>query len=78
MLRKHHKIDRKLIIPIIPNTSKTSRTSLGHGSMRLIRQRNNPNKETLIYIHLSNVTVIQAYITRVAKQHNELYISILL
>jgi len=39
--------------------SKTNRTSLGHGSMRLVHRRNNPNKETLIYIPLSHVTVIQ-------------------
>ena len=35
-------------------------------------------KETLISIPLSYVTVIRAYTTRVAKQHNKLYINILL
>jgi len=58
--------------------SKTNRTSLGHGSMRQVRRRNNTNKETLIYIPLSHVTEIWAYTTRVANQHKELYIRILL
>jgi len=58
--------------------SKTNRTSLGHGSMRLVRRKNNPKKKILIYIHLSYVTVIRAYPTRVAKQHNDLYIIVLL
>ena len=40
---------------------KTNSVSLGHGSMRLVRQRNNPNKKTLIYIPLSHVTVIRAH-----------------
>jgi len=46
--------------------------------MRLVHQRNNPNKKTLIYIPLSHVVVLRAYTTRVAKQHNELLISTLL
>ena len=54
--------------------SKTNRTYLGHGSTRLVRRRNNPNKETLIYIPLSHVTVIRAHTNRVTKQHNKLYI----
>jgi len=44
--------------------SKINRTILGHSSMRLVRQRNNPNEKTLIYIPLSHVTVIRAYTTR--------------
>jgi len=32
--------------------SKTMRTSLGHDSMGLVRQRNNPKKKTFIYINL--------------------------
>jgi len=43
------------------NTSKTNRTSLGHSSTRLVRQRNNPNTKTLIYILLLHVTVFRAY-----------------
>jgi len=35
--------------------------------MRLIHRRNNPNKETLIYIPLSHATEIQAYRIRVAN-----------
>ena len=35
---------------IKPNTNKTNHTSLGHGSMRLVHRKNNPNKKTLIYI----------------------------
>jgi len=58
--------------------NKTNRTSLGHSSMRLVRRSNNPNKETFIYIFLSHVTVIRVNTTQIAKQHNELYISILL
>jgi len=58
--------------------SKTMCTSLGHDSMGLVRQRNNLNKETFIYIPLSHVVVIQAHTTRVTKQHNNWYISILL
>ena len=46
--------------------------------MRLVCRRNNPNKETLICIPLSHVTVIRVYTTRVVKQHNKLLISILL
>ena len=53
----------KPIKPIKPITSKTDRTSLGHGSMRLVHRRNNPNKETLIDIPLSHVTVILAHTT---------------
>ena len=37
--------------------------SLSYGLMRLVPRGNNPNKETLIYIPLSHVTVIQAYTT---------------
>jgi len=58
--------------------SKTNRTYLGHGSTRLVRRRNNPNKKTLIYIPLSQVTIFRAHTTRVIIEHNELYISILL
>jgi len=57
---------------------KINRTSLGHSSTRLLRRRNNPDKKILIYKPLSHITVIQAYTTRVAKQHNELYLNILL
>ena len=46
--------------------------------MRLVHRRNNPNKETLIYIPLSHATVIQVYRIRVANHivtitriHNE-------
>jgi len=46
--------------------------------MKLVHRSNNPNKETLIYIRLSHVTVLRAYTTRVAKQHSELLISTLL
>ena len=46
--------------------------------MRPVHQKNNPNKETLIYIPSSHVTVIRVYTTRIAKQYNELLISILL
>jgi len=63
---------------IKPNTSKTNRTSLGQGSIRLVHRRNNPNKETFIYKPLSHVTVIRAHTTRLTKQHNKLYMSILL
>ena len=35
--------------------------------MRLVHRRNNPNKETLIYIPLSHATEIQAYRIRVAN-----------
>ena len=52
---------------IMVRASKTDRTSLGHGSMRLVHRRNNPNKETLIYIPLSHVIVIQAHTTQVTK-----------
>ena len=38
-----------------------------YDSMRLVHRRNNPNKETLIYIPLSHVTEIQAYRIRVAN-----------
>ena len=31
-----------------------------YGSMRLVHRRNNPNKETLIYIPLSHIAEIQA------------------
>ena len=34
-----------------------------YGSMRLVHRKNNPNKETLIYIPLSQVTVIQVHTT---------------
>jgi len=46
--------------------------------MRPVRRRNNPNKETLIYIPSSHVTVIRVYSTWITKQHNELVISTLL
>jgi len=36
--------------------------------MRLVRRKNNPNKETLMYIHLSHVTIIRVYTIRIAKQ----------
>ena len=45
--------------------------------MRLVHRRNNPKKETLIYIPLPLVVVIRVYTTRIAKQHIELLISIL-
>ena len=35
-----------------------------YGFMRLVHRRNNPNKETLIYIPLSHVTITQAHSTR--------------
>jgi len=60
------------------DTSKISRTSLIYNLMRLVHRRNNPNKETLIYIPLPHVAVIRVYITRIAKQHNKLLIGILL
>ena len=41
---------------------------LGHGHMRLVHRRSNPNKETLIYIPLSHATEIQAYRIRVANR----------
>ena len=46
--------------------------------MRPVRRRNNPNKETLIDIPLSHVTIIGVYATQIAKQHNELLLSTLL
>jgi len=46
--------------------------------MRPVRRRNNPNKETLIHIPLSHVTIVQVYTTQITKQHNELLISTLL
>jgi len=49
-LKKHHTTDGKLIKSIILNTSKISRTSSVYGFIRLVRQKNNPNKKTLIYI----------------------------
>ena len=36
---------------------------LSYGFMRLVPRGNNPNKETLIYIPLSHVTVIQVHTT---------------
>jgi len=66
------------IKPIIPNKSKTSHTGSIYSFIWLVHRRNNPNKKTLIYIHLSHVTVLRAYTTRVAKQHSELLISTLL
>ena len=36
--------------------SKIDCIRLGHGPMRLAHRRNNPNKETLIYILLSHAT----------------------
>jgi len=57
---------------------KTNHLSLDYGSMRLVRRRNNPNQETLIYIPLSHVTLIQAYQPELQNHTNELYISILL
>jgi len=63
---------------ITPNTGKTSCTSSDYGFMRPVRQRNNTNKEALIYIPLSCVTVIRVYTIRNAKQYNELLISTLL
>ena len=68
-LRKHHKTDRKLIKSIIPNTSKTCYTNSIYGFMRQVQLRNNPNKETLIYIPLSHVTVIRVDTTGVAKNY---------
>jgi len=32
-----------------------------YDSMRLVHRRNNPNKETLIYIPLSHIIVIQVH-----------------
>jgi len=46
--------------------------------MRPVRRRNSPNKETLIYIPISHVTVIRVYTTRIAKPHDELLINTLL
>ena len=46
--------------------------------MRLVPRKNNPNKETLIYIHLPHVVVIRMYTTCIAKQRNELLSGILL
>jgi len=66
-IKKYHKTDRKLIKIIIPNTSKSCHTSSSHGSMRLIRQRNNSDNETLIYIPLSHVTIAWVHTTRIAK-----------
>jgi len=37
--------------------------SLGYGLMRLVLRGSNPNKETLIYIPLPHVTVIQTHTT---------------
>ena len=37
-------------------TSKIDCIRLGYGPMRLVHRRNNPNKETLIYILLSHAT----------------------
>ena len=48
-------------------TSKSDCIRLSHGPMRLIHRRNNPNKETLIYIPLSHATETQAYRIRVAN-----------
>ena len=36
--------------------SKSDFIRLGHGDMSLVHRRNNPNKETLIYIPLSHAT----------------------
>ena len=47
--------------------SKSDCIRLGHGPMRLVHRRNNPNKETLIYIPLSHATETQAYRIRVAN-----------
>jgi len=38
-----------------------------YGFMRLLPRRNNPNKETLVYIPLSHVVVIRVCTTRIAK-----------
>ena len=54
-------------IQIKPIISKIDCISLSHGPMRLVPRRNNPNKETLIYIPLSHATEIQAYRIKVAK-----------
>jgi len=48
-------------------TSKSDCIRLSHGPMRLVHRRNNPNKETLIYIPLSHATGNQAYRIRVAN-----------
>jgi len=76
-LQKHHKIDKTPIKSITPNTSKTRCTSSDYDFKRQVSRRNNPNKETLIYIPLSHVTVIWVYTTQIVKQHNELLISTL-
>jgi len=46
--------------------------------MRQVCRRNNPNKETLIYIPYANVTVIRVYTTKITKSHDKLLISTLL
>ena len=62
----------KAINQIKPRTSKSDCMVSDHGSIRLVRRRNNPNKETLIYIPLSHVTIIQAHTTRLYSGHDKI------
>ena len=58
-LWKHHKTDRK---SIIPNTGKTSYTSSNYKFVRLVCWRNNSNKKTLIYIpYISHYRILSSY-----------------
>ena len=54
--------NRNSIVSIKPEiqvkliVSKSDCIRLGYGPMRIVHRRNNPNKETLIYIPLSHAT----------------------
>jgi len=52
----HNTIIRKPEIQGKTDFMQSDFIRLGHGPMRLVPRRNNPNKETLIYIPLSHAT----------------------
>ena len=71
-MNRYDRIIIKQGIRIKPRMGKSDCMVSDRGSMRLVLRRNNPNKETLIYIPLSHVTIIQAHTIRLYSGHDKI------